>query len=138
MTTPPLDPDTAAWLDHLSLVKDSYLPRLRIDSDIAWEVILPETAFADTDLENVTITPDGLYIENEAGDWDIIPFAELSAVLNSADCRNIDERLDVVSSRQAIIAKLGNTVRSSTGQPGYVATGQQRILAAIAPTDRSL
>lgn len=143
MTTPN-DPATIAWLDDLArfgtgcLVNDRYLPHLHIDSDVAWEVIIPRVALASTDLTNVTITPDGIYIENTGGDWDILPFSELAECLAGAGSRNLDERLDMANPRLTIIAKLGDTVLHCSGQPGYAGTGQQRILARLAPADRSL
>lgn len=114
-------------------------PLLRMDSDLSWEVYLPAKPFDGTDLVNVTITPDGIYVEKTVGDWDIIPFSELSQLLEGAGCRNLDERIDLVDPRLSLIARLcEGTVVKQPGQPGYIVTGQQRIFTLLNTEDRSL
>ena len=133
ITSTPNPASAGQWLTY----KDRY-PGLRADSDLDWEVTMPTCVLVPADLVNCTITPDGIYVENTAGDWDIIPFSELSQLLQGAGCRNLDERIDLVDPRLSMIAQLGNTVVRMPGQPGYVPTGQQRIIAALATADRSL
>lgn len=128
------------WIDQLG-DSDGSLPRIIVEpeaGEAGWEIQLPALALSDTDLLNVTISPYGIYVENTNGDWDVIPYSELSELLQSAGCRNLDEPIDCVEPRLAIIAKLGDTVTRSSGQPGYVATGAQLIQAAKAITDWSL
>lgn len=133
MTTP-TDPHPAGqWLTY----KDRY-PGIKADSDLAWEITIPIGVFFDTDLVNVTITPEGVYIENLAGSWDIIPFRELSELLDGAGCRNLDERIDLVDPRLSLIARLNGTVVKQPGQPGYIVTGQQRVFTLLSTEDRSL
>jgi hypothetical protein len=138
MTLPTPDPYPAdRWLDHLSGAESGY-PLIRIDEDASWEVYLPPEPFDDTDLVNVTITTDGIYVENTDGDWDIIPFSELSELMQGAGCRNLDERIDLVDPRLSLIAKLDGTVKRCPGQPGYIVTGKQRAFEMFATADRSL
>lgn len=140
MTPPTPDPYPAdRWLDHLSGAESGY-PLIRIDPDpdASWEVYLPEQALDDTDLQNVTITTDGIYVENTDGDWDIIPFSELSELLQGAGCRNLDDRIDLFDPRISLIAHLGDHVILLPGQPGYIVTGQQRVFAMLSTADGSL
>lgn len=132
--TPPTDPAPAGqWLTY----KDRY-PGIKADSDLAWEVTMPTCVLAPAGLVNVTITPEGVYIENLLGDWDIIPFRELSQLLDGAGCRNLDEHIDLVDPRLSLIARLNGTVVKQPGQPGYIVTGQQRIFTLLGTADRSL
>lgn len=129
-----LDPAPTERLDDYA----SRFPSLRSDSEVGWEITIPIGVFFDTDLVNVTITPEGVYIENLLGDWDIIPFRELSQILDGAGCRNLDEHIDLVDPRLSLIARLNGTVVKQPGQPGYIVTGQQRIFTMLSTEDRSL
>lgn len=48
---------------------------------VAWEIILPRAVIAPAGLSNLTFTDQGLYLEDAAGRWDYIPYAELAALL---------------------------------------------------------
>lgn len=50
-----------------------------------WELILPPSVIAAAGLSNLTVTADGIYIEDCAGRYDLIPFHELAALLADSD-----------------------------------------------------
>lgn len=56
------------------------------DGRAFWEIEVPGADLS-ANLANVTLTSNGLYIELANGRWDMIPFAELADLVDTADAR---------------------------------------------------
>lgn len=75
------------------------LPTTTIDPDLGWEIILPVAALANTGLVKCSLTPDGIYIENTAGQYDLIGFDDLAYLLDSADALHLDDAVGIAFDR---------------------------------------
>lgn len=102
------------------------LPRTTLDSDLGWEIIIPEITLANTGLAKVSVTPDGIYIESPDGHYDLLPFAELAELLQDADALHLDEPAAIEINRAALVDRLNGTVKQLPGVPCPPRTGQQR------------
>lgn len=61
------------------MTPNANLPTLCLSSD-SWELILPATVLPAL-IANITISPDGIYIENIDGEYDLISYADLEQIM---------------------------------------------------------
>lgn len=76
-------------------------PTVRIRPNTSWEITLPPSILAGTNLDQISITSDGLYIADVYGRYDLIPFDELASLLE-------DGPLATVSLTAALVATNGH------------------------------
>lgn len=58
------------------------IPTIRIDPSANWEITLPPSALLAAGLRQVSLTNQGIYIEDVYGRCDLIPFDELASLLD--------------------------------------------------------
>ena len=56
------------------------LPTLSFDPGNGWEIILPVEALP-AGIANITVTDDGIYLETQAGEYDLITYQDLLDVM---------------------------------------------------------
>lgn len=105
-------------------------PIIKHDTDLGWEMFVPQHLLP-VELRVVSVSPAGLYIETTTDTWDLIPFQDLSDLVDIGS-RTLDEQIDIDPSdhNRNLIAKLTCPVVVAAGQPrdhrDSMPTGQER------------